>query len=250
MTRTLSVLLLCLSLVGCVGASGHVDPLSYGAVGEGPSSSDPSKQQAGLQVVSYLPPPPNTDQGADQPIAPDDVLEIDFFQVDKLDRTIRVDSRGNISLALVGSIQAAGKTVPDLQADIERAYGARYLQDPQVSVFVKEFAGQQVTVDGAVNKPGVYPVASSATLLQVIAQAGGFQDIADDAKVYVFRQYGSKKAVANFDVRDIRNGKHQDPRIFGGDVIVSFRSGGKVAMKNLKEALSIATSAAVIARPF
>ena len=203
-----------------------------------------------LQQVSYLPPPPNTNQGADQLIAIDDVLEIDVFQVDDLDRIVKVDPRGTISLALVNSMIAADKTVSQLQADIASAYGARYLQNPQVTVFIKDSAGQLVTVEGAVSKPGIYPIASSATLLQVVAQAGGLQDIADNSKIYVYRQYGDKKAVANFDVRSIRSGKKKDPRIYGGDLIISFQSDSKVALKNLKEALSVASSAARLATPF
>ena len=108
---------------------------------------------------------------------------------------------------------------------------------------MKESAGQRVTVDGQVRKPGIYPVSSNATLLQVIAQAGGFQDIADESKLYVFREFGDKKLVANYNVSQIRTGKQQDPRIFGGDVIVSFASGTKIAARNLREALGIASSA-------
>jgi polysaccharide biosynthesis/export protein len=202
-----------------------------------------------LQIVTNLPPPNNTNQGTDQLIAENDLLEVDIFEVNELDRTVQVDSRGNISLALIGAIEAKGRTIPELESAIEKKYGAQYLQNPEVSVFMKESSGQRITIDGTVSKPGIYPVNSNTTLLQIIALAGGFQEIADETKLYVFRQYGEKKLVANFNVKEIRAGKQHDPRIFGGDIIVSFPSGAKVASRNLREALGIATGALRIATP-
>ena len=62
-----------------------------------------------MRVVSVLPPPQNTRQGADQLISENDLLEVDVFQVDDLDRTVRVDSNGRITMPLIGAIQAAGQ---------------------------------------------------------------------------------------------------------------------------------------------
>ena len=200
------------------------------------SSSSPVK---GLQLVPNLPPPTETNNGRDVPIAPNDQLEINVFQVPDLNRTVQVDNNGSISLPLIGEVRAAGKSVPALQNEITRLYGAKYLQNPQVSVLMKQSAGQQVTVDGSVKKPGIYPVAGNSSLLQVVAEAGGLEDIADESKVYVFRQVGSRKLVANFDLKEIRAGSHSDPRIYGGDVIVSFKSGAKVAMQNLGNVLGV-----------
>ncbi|MEC9343099.1 MAG: polysaccharide biosynthesis/export family protein [Pseudomonadota bacterium] len=235
------VLLGCAALASCTGSSGELGdqaPVTTGAV---------ETRFRDLEIVSNLPPPSNTNEGADQLIAENDLLEIDVFGVDELDRTARVDSRGRISLALIGAVEAKDKTVPELETEIEASYGKKYLQNPEVSVFVKESAGQRVTVDGVVMKPGIYPVTSTSTLLQIIAQAGGFQDIADETKLYVFRSFGDKKLVANYNVKEIRAGKNRDPRVFGGDVIVSFTSDAKVAARNLREALGIASSAVRLA---
>jgi polysaccharide export outer membrane protein len=219
-----------------------------GAVDSASSSGEQAATQAGardgdLEIVQALPAPAQTNDGADDVLAENDLIEVDVFQVDELDRTVRVDSKGRISLALIGVIDAKGKTIPALESEIEQKYAASYLQNPEVTVFMKESAGQRVTVDGSVIKPGIYSVSSTTTLLQVIAQAGGFQEIADERKLYVFRQVGERKLVANYAVADIRAGKKADPRIFGGDVIVSFDSSAKVAAKNLREALGIASSA-------
>src|SRR5690606_935365 len=100
-----------------------------------------------------------------------------------------------------------------------------------VTIFVKESAGQRVTIDGEVTKAGIVPVSSNATLLDVIALAGGFRQIADETKVYVYRDINKQKLVANYDVKAIRRGKAPNPRIYGGDVVVVFPSSGKIALQ-------------------
>ncbi len=200
-----------------------------------------------LRVVRDLPPPTDTQDGQEQPLAPNDILEVDVFQADTLDRTVQIDSAGRISLPLIGAMQAAGKSVRVLENEIEAAYGRNYLQNPDVTVFLKESFGQRVTIDGEVAKAGVYPVSASSTLMETIALAGGFRPIADQSKVYVYRDVGGQKLVANYDVAEIRTGRKANPRIYGGDVIIVFTSQTKVAMQNLKEALGIATSASRLA---
>ena len=191
--------------------------------------------------------PLNSNDGQLQFISANDLLEIDVFGVDELDRTIEVDSTGQISLPLIGNVYAAGKTARQLESELVRLYGARYLESPQVSVNTKKSSGQRVTVEGAVIKAGIYPISSRATLLRAIALAHGLKRIANPSKVYVFRQVGSQKYVANYDVEAIRLARRQDPRIYGGDVVVVFTSGAKIAMENLKSVLGIATSAGSLA---
>ena len=213
------------------------------------SSNSVGARSGNLRVVRVLPPPQNTRQGADQLISENDLLEIDVFQVDDLDRTVRVDSNGRITMPLIGAIQAAGKTIPTVEQELERIYGAKYLQSPEITVFMKESSGQRMTLDGQFNRPGIYPTTTSSSLLQAVAQASGFTPLADETKVYVFRQIGQTKLVANYSIKDIRNGKKRDPRLFGGDVVVAFTSSSKVAINNLKSALGLASSAARLAVP-
>ena len=219
---------------------------------EGLSTAQPATdgRDYGLQIVGQLPPPAKTNEGADQLVAVHDLLQIDVFQVDELDREVRVDSRGRISLALIGAVEAKDKTLSELETTIEKQYAVKYLQNPEISVFMKESAGQRVTVDGEVRKPGIYPVSSTTTLLQLIALAGGLTELADETKLYVFRDVNERNYVTNYSIQDIRNGKKNDPNIYGGDVIVSFRSDAKVAARNLREALGLASSATRLVSPF
>ena len=239
-----TIALVCsLLLAVCAGSS----PDGNSATSAIQTSLAPGTETGGLRVVPDLPAPSNTQEGSEQLISADDVLEIDVFQVDNLDRTAQVDASGRISLPLIGTVSAAGKTIRQLEQEIENSYGAKYLQSPDITIFLKDSARQRVTVDGEVAKAGLYPVSSNATLLDAIAQAGGMRSVADAKKVYVYRDYGGGKLVANYNVEQIRNGAAKNPRIFGGDVVIVFTSKSKVAMNNLKEALGIASSAARLA---
>lgn len=246
--------------VAFVGAAMAVSVLTACSTGETPTSMAGISAQevlalqgsaggdaGGLRIVSDLPPPSNTQDGQEQPLAPNDVLEIDVFQADPLDRTVQIDASGRVNLPLIGPIMAAGSSVRTLEQEIETAYGRNHLQNPDVTVFLKESFGQRVTIDGEVVKAGVYPVSTSSTLLETVALAGGFRPIADQSKVFVYRDVGVQKLVANFDVAEIRTGRRPNPRIYGGDVIIVFTSQTKVAIQNLKDALGIASSAARLA---
>lgn len=200
-----------------------------------------------LRLVKSLPAPAGTRDGAEQLLSANDVLEVNVYNTDSLNRVVQVDSLGLISLPLIGVQTAAGKSVRQLEQELERAYGASYLQSPDITVFLKESASQRVTIDGEVAKAGLYPVAASTTLLDAIALAGGLRDIADQTKVYVFRDVGGTKLVANYNVEHIRSGRLANPRIYGGDVIMVFTSKSRVAMNNLKEALGMAANASRLA---
>ena len=200
-----------------------------------------------LKIVKRLPPPPETRGGAIQLLSPGDELEVTFFGIEKLDRTVRIDSSGNISLPLIGTMKAAGKTARRLERDLALAYGRNYLQNPQISVNVKKSMGQRVTVNGAVRTPGIYPVSPGMNLLQAIALARGFTEIGDPSKVFVFRNINGQQFVAQYDVEAIRGGRQPNPRIYGGDIIVTFSSAAKVAMQNLQAILGLARTGASFA---
>lgn len=137
---------------------------------------------------------------------------------------------------------AAGKTTRGLEREIAAIYGRSHLQNPDITVFLKESAGQRVTVDGEVKKPGIFPIAANTTLVDIIALAGGFTNIADEEKVFVFRDFGGQKLVANYNITAVRSGKRSNPRIYGGDVVIIFTHDGRVAFNNLKEALGVASN--------
>jgi len=111
----------------------------------------------------------------DYPIGPGDVIEISVPGMEEIKIiTQRVTGEGTISLPFVGIINVSGMTDKALREEIRRRLETNYMRDPQISLFVKEFRSRQVAVIGAVQKPGLYNLASSAdTVLGMISQAGG-----------------------------------------------------------------------------
>ncbi len=177
---------------------------------------------------------------ADYRLVAQDVLDVSVYQVPDLNRTVQVDGAGMISLPLIGGVPAAGRTVREVEAEVTRRLGARYLQSPQVSVFIRDAVGLRVTVDGAVRKPGFVQMKGATTLLSVIAEAQGFTDTADQSGVMIFRPTEQGRTVARFDVAAIRDGRAADPPVFGGDTVVVDESSARTAWKQFREALPVA----------
>ena len=86
---------------------------------------------------------------AEYRLGPGDLLKVQVFQIPDLDRDIRIDNAGRISLPLIGAVDAAGLDIARLQERIAARYRERYLQDPQVTVSLQESPTQRVTVGGA-----------------------------------------------------------------------------------------------------
>lgn len=172
---------------------------------------------------------------SDYRVGAQDLLEISVFGVDSLNKTVRVNSNGQITLPLIGGVQAGGHTVPELEKDIAAKLSKTYLQNPQVSVFVKEFTSQRITLEGALKNPGIYPITGKTTLLQSVALAGGLDPLADMRGVIIFRQIKGKKMAAVFDIRKLRSGQMADPQVYGDDMIVVEASNSKTAIRRFLE---------------
>lgn len=180
-------------------------------------------------------------QGAsDYRIGAQDLLAISVFGVEELNKEVRVNSNGQISLPLIGGVMAGGRTIPELEADLAKKYSEGYLQKPQVSVFVKEFTSQRVTLEGAVNKPGIYPITGKTSLLQAIALAGGVDDkTADLGGIVLMRHVNGKRMAAAYDLRQVRRGITEDPQIYGDDIIVVEQSGSKTTFRRFIESVPV-----------
>ena len=180
-------------------------------------------------------------QGAtDYRIGAQDLLAISVFGVQDLNKEVRVNSNGQISLPLIGAVMAGGRTIPELEGELARKYSDGYLQKPQVSVFVKEFTSQRVTLEGAIAKPGIYPITGKTTLLQAIALAGGIDDkTADLGGIVLMRQVDGKRMAAAYDLRQVRKGVVDDPLIYGDDIIVIEQSASKTALRRFIESVPV-----------
>ena len=150
-----------------------------------------------------------------------DLIEIKVLYADDLSRIVRVDSRGNISLPLVGEIHAAGLTPYELEQTISKKLAQDYVQNPQVTVFIKEFTSQRMTVQGVVNHAGVFDIAGQATLLQALSMAGGIMDKGDESAIKVIRKSpNAPEQTLTFDMNEIRENKVSDPKLENGDIVL------------------------------
>jgi len=118
-------------------------------------------------------------------IGPNDVVSISVFDAPDLDRSVRVSAGGEITLPLLGTFDAAGRTPHELEAAIADRLRAHYMRDPQVSVFVQEMESHGVSVFGAVEKPGVYQIRGVASLVEVLSLAQGISEDAGDTVIVV-----------------------------------------------------------------
>jgi polysaccharide biosynthesis/export protein len=108
-------------------------------------------------------------------LGPDDVITIQAPDVEEISgKPVRIDMRGNINLPMVGRLQAAGLTADELESKIKERL-KKYLQEPEVTVFISEFRSQPVSVIGAVQNPGVHQVQGRKTLFEVLSMAGGLR---------------------------------------------------------------------------
>jgi polysaccharide export outer membrane protein len=171
--------------------------------------------------------------GKEYRVGPNDLLDIEVLNLDAAKRTVRVNAAGTITLPLIGTIVVAGLTQQQAESHIASLYGEKYLQNPQVSVFIKEFTTERITVDGAISRPGIYPLVGQMTLLRVIALAGGFGPIANRSEVKLFRN-GEKgeREVATFNIEKIRSGQDPDPIMRGDDLIVVQRDATRALLND------------------
>lgn len=175
-----------------------------------------------LTGAAGLPAPTSEDLfGHERPylIGPLDKLDIKVFGVDDLSMKVQTDASGRISIPLAGVIDAAGKSPPQVAAEIQNGLRT-FIRNPQVTVNLEDTVSQVVTVEGEVKDPGIYPVVGRMTLLRSIAAAKGTTEFAHLENVVVFRTVEGKKMAGLYNLKAIRQGNYADPDVFPGDVVV------------------------------
>ncbi len=153
-------------------------------------------------------------------IGPKDLLLIKVFQVPELNTEVRVGEDGTITLPLLGKIKVQGLTRYELENKIATLLEKKYVNNPQVTIFIKEYRSQTALVMGAIKKPGAYEVVGKMTILQLIAMAGGITNEAQD-RIIVLRQRGKMQAsiVIPIEALLIKGETKYNIEILPGDVI-------------------------------
>src|SRR5690606_33161518 len=137
-----------------------------------------------------------------------DLLRVQIFQEDDLTREVRVSQEHKIVLPLIGPIDVKGKNVREVQEMIRDFYDRDFLVNPQVNVFVLDYAKRSVNVIGSVNSPGVvmFPQEQGMNLLDAISRVGGFSRLADRRKVKLTRTVEGKTDTYIINVDDLIQG--------------------------------------------
>lgn len=146
-------------------------------------------------------------------IGENDILAISVWNEPNMRQSIPVRPDGKISLPLIGDIQASGRTPTQLQADIATKLET-YITHPDVTVIVQEINSKKYNILGRVLKPGSYPLSRTTTVLDAIAQSGGFQDFAKEKDIYILRDKpGAGKSRFPFNYKSVIKGKHLEENI-------------------------------------
>lgn len=178
----------------------------------------------GLQVVNGdLPAPSAADvapAGAAYAVGPYDTLKVDVFGVPELtNKEVIVDTDGRASFPLVGAIEVAGRSGPQISARLSEAL-RRYIRNPQISIQVTPNANRAVTVYGEVKQPGVYPVQGTYSLMKAVASARGFTEFSNSRDIVVFRTVNGQQMATLYNLDAISRGMYADPQIYPNDTVV------------------------------
>ena len=130
---------------------------------------------------------------SDYLLGPEDMIEITVWGHEDLKRTIPISLEGTITFPMIGEVRAAGNSTQQLEKILAKRLGDGYLNNPQISVTVREYKSQKVFIMGEVKNPGTYPVTKENNLLFALSQAGGFTKDAGEEVVVIRSPDPSKR---------------------------------------------------------
>lgn len=218
------IVLLALGAASLAGCASSPEPVI------GPSVVEP-RSELGQNGFSYRHP-------AVYLLRPADKISVSVFREPDLSLSeVRIGVDGDISVPMLGSVRAAGMTPKQLEQVVTLRLADIGLKSPSVSVNIAEYASHLVTVEGAVQQPGVYPFQPGARLSAAIALARGPRRTANPEQVAVFREGPDGILVAKFDYRQVSQGTMLDPVLQPGDRIVMGTDGLSVFWEDALRAL-------------
>jgi polysaccharide export outer membrane protein len=150
-----------------------------------------------------------------------DQFDVSFEVSPEFNQSVIVQPDGYITLRGAGDVHVEGQTVPELTETLRRAYG-KILNDPLISIILKDFEKPYFIADGQVGRPGKYDLRGETTLTQAIAMAGGFQDSAKHSQVLLFRRVNSdwvSAKIINVKQMEKEGNLHEDPYLHPGDMV-------------------------------
>jgi polysaccharide biosynthesis/export protein len=181
----------------------------------------PSSKKTLPAPASVTTPAPTLVVPGDYTIGPDDILSVVFWRDKEMTTDVVVRPDGRITLPLVSDVVAGGLTPEQLRERI-RTEAAKFIEDPTVTVVVKQINSRKVFITGQVGRPGAYPLSGPSTVLQMLSLAGGVAEFADEKRILIMRTENGKQRALKFNLRDVMKGKNlqQNIELKPGDTIV------------------------------
>ena len=145
---------------------------------------------------------PKSPANAEYRLGPEDVIEVFVWKEPDLSTTVVIRPDGKISLPLANELDATGRTTSQLQSEIAEKL-RKFITEPMVNVMVKQINSLKVSVLGEVRKPDIYRIKTQVTVLDAIAMAGGFTDLARPNRVIVLRNTAAGQQRIKVDVKQV-----------------------------------------------
>jgi polysaccharide biosynthesis/export protein len=185
----------------------------------GPASSGAAKPADGVKPADV--PKPAVAVPAGYIVGDSDVIHVNVWKEPEVSQTVVVRTDGNISLPLINEVKVSGLTPLQIQDLVgERLKG--FLNNPQVTVTVIEIRSKRAFITGEVARPGTYSLNAETSVLQLIAQAGGFTPFAKKDSIVVLRTEDGKQFRLKFKYKEVVQGKktEQNIALHPGDTVV------------------------------
>jgi polysaccharide export outer membrane protein len=184
-----------------------------------PSATSPSPQPP--TPAQAATPPEGVSTPADYVIGAEDVLSVVVWREKDLTADVMVRPDGMVSLPLLNDVQASGLTPEQFRLQLTQAV-SKFVESPNVAVIVKAINSRKVFITGEVAKPGHYPLGGATSVLQLIAQAGGLLEYADQKNIRVMRTVSGKASMFLFNYHDVARGRSVEQNILlkPGDTVI------------------------------
>jgi len=154
-------------------------------------------------------------------IQPGDVLVVSVWKEQDLQSEVLVRPDGGLSFALVGDVQASGRTIEELRATVDERL-RKYIPNPSVTIAVKQIGGNRVYVLGKVNRPGEFPFSRPIDVMQALSLAGGATSFASLDDIQILRREAGRQTALRFRYSEVERGQKLDQNILlrSGDTVV------------------------------
>jgi len=179
----------------------------------GPAASDTAKPADTAKLAEVVP--------AGYIVGDSDIIRVNVWKEPEVSQTVVVRTDGNISLPLINEVKVSGMTPLQIQDMVaEKLKG--FLNSPQVTVTVIEIRSKRAFITGEIARPGTYSLNAQTTVLQLIAQAGGFTPFAKRDSIIVLRTEDGRQSRLKFKYKEVVQGKktEQNIALHPGDTVV------------------------------